>query len=265
MISTLILSLPTSNYHLKVARFTINTLLLLLCIDFAASPLINKASSVTFTRVGAVYSDAVKITVRYPQFNTTEDGIRVIYREADKTSPDAWKNGPIAWIEEANDWTSTVKLKGLWPSKAYEYRLASRNATLLDYPPHPIRFKTFPDPKLASSSHFKFITSSCVLPNFPYVPFRGRTIKGFDLLAEYLWPTQNITIEDAVETVEVPTSFLLFLGDFIYADVPVYFGDKQETYRRLYRRMYQSPSYRRIYEKLRKYSPFPRSAKLTAP
>jgi len=46
--------------------------------------------------------------------------------------------------------------------------------------------------------------------------------------------------------------FLLFLGDFIYADVPVFIGDDRASYHRLYRRNYQSPSFRRVYEKLRK-------------
>jgi hypothetical protein len=40
-------------------------------------------------------------------------------------------------------------------------------------------------------------------------------------------------------------------GDFIYADVPLYFGDDEEAYRRLYRRNYNSPSFRKVYEKLR--------------
>jgi alkaline phosphatase D len=45
--------------------------------------------------------------------------------------------------------------------------------------------------------------------------------------------------------------FMLFLGDFIYADVPLYVGDDKEAYRRLYRRNYQSSSFRKLYEKLR--------------
>ena len=48
-----------------------------------------------------------------------------------------------------------------------------------------------------------------------------------------------------------PTEFLMFLGDFIYADVPFYFGDDAEHYRRLYRRNYQSESFRKVYEHLR--------------
>lgn len=47
-----------------------------------------------------------------------------------------------------------------------------------------------------------------------------------------------------------PTEFLLLLGDFIYADVPYYFGDDKEAYSRLYRHTYASPSFRKIYEKL---------------
>jgi alkaline phosphatase D len=48
--------------------------------------------------------------------------------------------------------------------------------------------------------------------------------------------------------------FLLFLGDFIYADVPIYIGDQKEAYRRLYRRNYQSHSFRKVYEQIRKFS-----------
>ena len=48
-----------------------------------------------------------------------------------------------------------------------------------------------------------------------------------------------------------PTEFMVFMGDFIYADVPVYFGDDKEAYRRLYRRNYNSPSFRKVYERLR--------------
>jgi len=65
-----------------------------------------------------------------------------------------------------------------------------------------------------------------------------------DLLAHYLQhPSNSIT------------DFMIFLGDFIYADVPVYFGDQQEAYRRLYRRNYQSPSFKKVYQQLRMSSP----------
>ncbi len=129
-------------------------------------------------------------------------------------------------------------------------------------------------------------------PNFPYAPFQSRRIKGFDILADTLWPksksaatvvpeelapaqssestsdavpaaesaSENITISIlnvtapvAVEKPEPPTEFMIFLGDFIYADVPVYYGDDQEAYRRFYRRNYNSPSFRKVYERLREF------------
>lgn len=160
-------------------------------------------------------------------------------------------------------------------------RLQDVNETLLPYPAEPIRFKTFPDPRLPVGSRFKFLATSCATPNFPYAPLQGRRIKGYDLLANYLWPkpklvpgpfvaandsgndTQLNKTASSVPSVvpsttptsngTVPTEFMLFLGDFIYADVPMYFGDNKEAYRRLYRRNYQSPSYRKIYERLRKF------------
>ena len=155
---------------------------------------------------------------------------------------------------------------------------------------------------MPGGSHFRFVVSSCVTPNFPYRPFHGRTIKGFDLLANYLalkkFPAAETVVElpstdsadfeslndsssdplelknivqleanstrvsqgsaNSTTRVRSPrTEFLMFLGDFIYADVPVYFGEDKEAYRRLYRRNYQSPSFRKVYEQLRTYGTHP--------
>lgn len=134
--------------------------------------------------------------------------------------------------------------------------LASLNRTILPYPASPIPFRTFPDPRYQTGTHFRFVTSSCITPNFPYVPLQSRTIKGFDLLAEYVFPkTKEPELQDPESTeiapTTLPTEFLLFLGDFIYADVPVYAGDNLEAYRKLYRRNYGSDSFRKLYERLR--------------
>jgi len=161
--------------------------------------------------------------------------------------------------------------------------LAYPNETHLDYPSTPIQFRTFPDPKISGGSRFRFLTTSCILPNFPWTPAGGRTIKGFDYMADYLfadasishpiWPLSSLlgapsavavnSTDHADSNLEgmglaanmsfstPPTEFLMFLGDFIYADVPFYFGNTKEAYRRLYRRVYNSPSFRKVYEKLR--------------
>lgn len=51
---------------------------------------------------------------------------------------------------------------------------------------------------------------------------------------------------------QITPDFMLFVGDFIYADVPNWGGGNQERYHQLYKRVYASPSFRKVYEKLRK-------------
>lgn len=158
-------------------------------------------------------------------------------------------SGPVLIIS-----VSICKAHFLFHAHHISDALAGANSSLLPYPVSPLSFRTFPDPHLPGGTHFRFVTTSCVLPNFPYSPLQNRRIKGFDLLADSLFPNaehHNSTDVPELEALPLPASFLLFLGDFIYADVPVYFGETLETYRRLYRRNYQSPSYRRIYERLR--------------
>ncbi len=155
--------------------------------------------------------------------------------------------------------------------------LTNSTSHALPYPVSPLRFKTFPDHRLQTGSFFRFVTSSCLKHNFPYSPGAGNRIEGFELLSDNLWPSPanavqaessytattiasnaqgdasslEVDLSSAMQGEVPPTEFLLLLGDFIYADVPYYFGDDKEAYSRLYRHTYASPSFRKIYEKLR--------------
>ncbi|KAI0637350.1 PhoD-like phosphatase-domain-containing protein [Trametes polyzona] len=292
-LSTIIFSVPSPVRALRRANLAINTLLLLAATEFVFFPYFDSATDVVYTRVGALYPDSAKVVVRYPAANATENLVRIAWRQANGKagSESPWREGPIANLTSERDWVQTVTLQGLWPNTQYEYRFEDVNNTVLPYPATPIRFHTAPDPRLHSGSHFRFIASSCMTPNFPYLPLQGRRIKGFDLLAEYLWPAQldstappavvvqnateasntstqesaipanntspgNITVAASNLTASVvaeplpPTEFMIFMGDFIYADVPAYFGDDKEAYQRLYRRNYNSPSFRKVYERL---------------
>ncbi|CDO74863.1 hypothetical protein BN946_scf185004.g13 [Trametes cinnabarina] len=297
-LSIIIFSIPSPVRALRRANFLINTLLLLAVADFVFFPYFDSATDVVYTRVGAVYPDAAKIVVRYPAANATENLIRLVWRQkgGKNESEVPWREGPVANLTAERDWVQTVSLRGLWPSTQYEYRFEGLNSTLLPYPATPIHFHTAPDPRLHSGSHYRFIASSCMTPNFPYLPLQGRRIKGLDLLADYLWPSEshstapslptllaqnvssvvsslaakvtssanstsaenvtapaeNVTTPSSVASEKnvPPTEFMMFMGDFIYADVPIYFGDDVEAYRRLYRRNYNSPSFRKVYERL---------------
>lgn len=79
------------------------------------------ASDVIFTRVGAVYPDAAKIVVRYPQAGLNETEVQVVWRQASTNNVQAtWKTGPVAELSAERDWVNTVRLGGLWPSTGYE-------------------------------------------------------------------------------------------------------------------------------------------------
>lgn len=86
--------------------------------------------------------------------------------------------------------------------------LADVERKILPYPNSPIRFRTFPDSRLSTGSHFRFVASSCLTPNFPYAPFQNRRIKGFDLLADYIFPepTDVDTPEETVPDLAVAAS-----------------------------------------------------------
>ncbi|KAJ6606665.1 PhoD-like phosphatase-domain-containing protein [Mycena vulgaris] len=227
--AAVLLSLPASAHKLRRATSLINAVIVLMIFDFVATPWVDNASNISFSRIGAVSSDSVKISIRFPTPNATA---QLLWRE-DSDPPNPWRNGPALSFAPESDYVQTVKLPGLWPATSYEYALADVNRTLTS---GPFSFRTFPDSRLATGSKLRFVSSSCLTPNFPYRPLHPRTINGFDLLASYL-PV-------------FPAEFLLLLGDFIYADVPAYIGDNKEAYRRLYRRNYQSNSFKKIYENL---------------
>jgi len=270
-----------------------NTLLFLAAVDFTAHPFIYQYEDVVFARVGAVTHNSAKIQARYPGLETNSSRIR--YRSAAGSA--AWKDGPLLTFDDSHDFVAVGKLTGLYPSTHYEYILAYPNATQLPYPATPLQFRTFPDTSLTSASgtHFKFLVSSCAMPNFPYMPFSGTRVKGFDYLATFLGSNgfesrtaathseQAEPVEEAAPTVDIddfvlesdatsttpstttlvtpttpvsdtpapfiPTEFMLFLGDFIYADVP-WGVQTLSHYRSLYRRMFASPSVRKVYESL---------------
>ncbi|KIY51150.1 Metallo-dependent phosphatase, partial [Fistulina hepatica ATCC 64428] len=236
-----------------------------------AAPLLDPQEALIFTRVGAVTPNSANIVLRYPpphSFpNDSNDDqnivahhphhIRLIWREykENASDTDGWRRGPTLELIQEHDWTATAQLTSLWPATLYEYTLQKADTTpgQLDYPGSSrrlFRFITFPDARLAtqSGSKFKFLASSCMLPNFPYVPGEWLTIRGFDMLADYILPHHK-SKDRANQEKDQPThAFMLFLGDFIYADVPFYYGKAPEAYRRLYRRVYGSPSFRRVYE-----------------
>ena len=226
------LGLPSPRSTLwSLVTVSINILLVLGVVDVIyRGPMLHQSHELSFARVGFVSDTTAKVLVREP--DSAQVPIYFSYRGAPGSGvDDAWKSGGQAyWLSNETDFTTTFTLNKLRPSTSYQYA-ASNNHTgfFTTAPPvgqrHPDRGK------------FTFLTSSCIKPRFPYNPFyHPLTIPGLKHLAKWI--------------PQLHASFMLFLGDFIYVDVPHRFGSDAETYRREYRQVYSSPDWPAVSESL---------------
>lgn len=134
--------MPSNAWYVLWGNFSINTLLLActLISTFALHTPQYAVKDLTFARVGAVYSDAVKIQVRYPDVHdesslrTDSSTIKVLYREASaplhgsawpEGSQGMWKDGPVVQLNSENDWVGVAHLTKLYPSSTYECKSLS--------------------------------------------------------------------------------------------------------------------------------------------
>ncbi|KAF2220581.1 PhoD-like phosphatase-domain-containing protein [Elsinoe ampelina] len=221
---TTLLGLPKSKYRLlNWSTILINILLAGMMVDLTYGPKwFYPSRDLSFARVGFVSYDSAKIMVREPDIRRLP--IHLEYRLDPKVPDDtvsAWTSVATASsLKDDNDFTAAFDIPYLLPATRYQYR-ASTNHTGV--------FVTALRPGVNPSS-FTFLHSSCIVPNFPYVPFRHHlSFPGFKHLSNNL-PS-------------LKAQFMLFLGDFIYIDVPHRHGTDRESYRREYRQAYASPDW----------------------
>ncbi len=180
----------------------------------------------SFSRIGYVSDTSANILIREPDSNQLP--IFVSYRNIpDASRPtvdEAWKAvGKEYWLSNETDYTFTIAIKGLQPSTRYQYAVSNNQSG--HFTTAPIAGQTAP-----GTDRLTFLTSSCIKPRFPYNPLsHPLSIPGFRHLAQWL--------------PNLKASFMLFLGDFIYIDVPRRLGSESETYRREYRQVYNSPDW----------------------
>lgn len=123
---SILFSLPTSSSWDKIYSLVINAILLGLVADFLVRPTFYRHDDLVFTRVGAVYNDAAKIVVRYPN---VEGGVRIVWKQAGgvggliaatTSAESGWLDGPLLELTPEQDWVGTAKLENLWTSTKYE-------------------------------------------------------------------------------------------------------------------------------------------------
>lgn len=272
LLYSFLLGSPSASPRLNKISIALNTLLLFAVLDSLWTPiLLRKNQDLAFHRVGSITHNAVKILARTPPRQTAvpvatggaeedieEGGARIAYR---LTRPIGGK-----WIvaqdtfngTAVHDWTSMIKIDNLLASSEYEYRLLLPSSTAMTHHPSFPALRTFttsPDPALFDptlssgggdqATHYKFVTSSCLRANFPYAgPFAHDSLVGAQHLA------REIERQDEGGK-GVGIKFMLFLGDFIYSDVPHYSGANRESYWSKYRGIFASNDWSSIYERIR--------------
>lgn len=234
---TLLTGLPSpSSVVWSALTFLINALLVFMVaqLTFQAA-WYHPADDLSFARVGYVSHNEARIFVREP--NSTQYPIQLSYRyvghpiskgAGHRPYDSAWHSaGGISELQEETDFTTTITIGNLRHHSRYQWALSNNRTGY---------FFTAPAPGTKSlqtegvKNTFTFLHSSCLIPNFPYKSFaHPLSIPGFRHLAAWLS--------------HIRPSFMLFLGDFIYVDVPCRHGSSNEDYRRAYRQVYASPDW----------------------
>ena len=235
ILRTLLLGLPSpTSTAWNWVTVAINSLLVLFMVDMVfRAPLLHQSQDLSFVRVGFVSHESADLVLREP--DTSKLPVYISYKvvaTSDHESLDeSWKSaGKVYWLSNDTDFTYALNIPHLQPSTLYQYAASNnRSGYFVTAPPigqtHP------------KTDKFTFLTSSCIKPRFPYDPFaHPLRIPGFQHLARWI-PSLH-------------ASFMLFLGDFIYVDVPHRFGVDKETYRREYRQVYASPDWPSVSDSL---------------
>ncbi|KAF7716686.1 Alkaline phosphatase family protein [Penicillium ucsense] len=226
MLKTVLTGLPsTRSPRLSVVTALFNIAVALLTLDFLIRGLtIYPSAEVSFSRIGHVSPASANLLFREP--DQSQLPIVVSYQEASPLTPLKWvQEGTVYKVDNGTDFTATVTLKGLKPSTQYRYRLSNNKTG---------SFTTAPQPGSPQANRLSFVTSSCIKPNFPYnILSHPLRVPGIESMTDALAKLPLI----------LRPAFMLFLGDFVYIDVPFRFGSSMDHYRSEYRRIYASPSW----------------------
>ncbi|TQV93146.1 alkaline phosphatase [Cordyceps javanica] len=219
----------------SILTFLINGIFVALTADaLFRARILYPADDLSFVRLGYVSNEEAKMLLREP--DQTKMPVTVEIRIADAQPPfedPIWRlAGGLGSTTSESDFTGivTIPLKFKNP-RWYEYRTSNN---------HTGRFLSAPRPGHLSDKmggKFTFLSTSCILPRFPYNPLdHALAIPGLRHLADKL--------------PELSAQFMLFLGDFIYIDVPSRFGKSVDEYRMQYRQVYASPDWAPVAQNL---------------
>lgn len=226
----------------KVILLIVNIVLFAMVLDFVYRPVLSPGEDLVIFRPGYVAHSSAKLHIRYPNVGgSISDKLELRYRMVNSDEDIDIANAP--WESESvshlptnkTDFTMVFDLRNLRPSVKYLVELHSHQSTLDTDTIRlgSVEFKTAPAP--STPTKLRFATGSCVKPHFPYTLTSTPDVFGFSNMFEQHGDQLDL---------------FLFLGDFIYADLPLYFGSTPDDYRRLYRQVYKTSGSRKLMRKV---------------
>ncbi|KAI0600542.1 alkaline phosphatase family protein [Biscogniauxia sp. FL1348] len=235
-LATLLKGTPSPNsLILSALTFLLNVACVAMVTDMVYSPRwFHPSHELSFARVGYVSDGEAKLLIREPDQSKLPITVQVHIKDAQASF-----DGPVWTIDRAvestsedSDYTTVVTIP-LSRSKQQVYVWATSNN-------HSGEFTSAPKPGSMPDLYdgkFTFLSTSCFVPRLPYNPLdHPLAFPGMKHLAQVL-PSLG-------------AQFMLFLGDFIYIDVPKTFGFSVEDYRQKYRQVYASPDWPAIGQNL---------------
>ncbi|KAF5660430.1 alkaline phosphatase [Fusarium heterosporum] len=215
--------------------FLINSILIGLTADaLYRARWYHPSNDLSFVRLGYVSPSEARFVIREPDQHQMPVIFEYHIKDAGpKYDANMWLTaGFVTTTDDSTDFTQTLTVP-LDSAKqmTYEWRTSNNHSGEFRSAP---KAGQMPD---TQDGLFTFLSTSCILPRFPYNPLdHALAIPGLRNLANLL--------------PKLDPQFMLFLGDFIYVDVPERFGKTAEEYRMQYRQVYASPDWAPVAQNL---------------
>ncbi|KAL2884717.1 Alkaline phosphatase D [Ceratocystis lukuohia] len=235
-LTTLLTGVPRkSSRFMSLLTLIINLMLILGVIDFTfTAHHFWPSHDISFVRVGYVSPTEARFLIREPDQSKMPVAVEIRIKDAQAPfDTNQWQvAGGARWTTNETDFTAALTIALPHSQQhVYQWRTSNNHTGEFMSPPQAGALSHYNDGK------FTFLSTSCIIPRFPYNPLNHPlSIPGLNSLARVL-PT-------------LQAHFMLFLGDFIYIDVPLAFGKTREDYRRKYRQVYASPEWASVGQNL---------------
>ncbi|PVH74694.1 PhoD-like phosphatase [Cadophora sp. DSE1049] len=221
----IVLGAYTHNHaRTNILSFLLTIIFYIASLDFVhRGNIIYQSPNLSFSRIGYVDESSAHITIRTPE----SANIQIIYRPWHAAN-ETWEVGPVIQALAHSDHVGTFILTNLQANTTYTYHTnASHTGTFRTPPSHPKKWS--------------MISSSCMSPFFPYNPFsHALHLPGLEHLSTYLSSSPS---SPSSSSPKPKPQLMLFLGDFIYIDLPIRFGSTPSHYNTAYRKIYASPTW----------------------